>query len=329
MKIYENEYVKFMNGDCQEIIKTIPSEPVNVILTDPPYLYLKNQVLERPFNEYFLFQEFARILKPGGFIVMFGRGSSFYRWNTILTDIIQDKDGGYGKIVTDRITSEIINRKGWKRVFDFKEEIIWDKMQISSPLNPLMRVHENISIHTKGKATINKIKTPLVEAYKFEPKKVYEAIYRLTTTFGNFKTFDLVKKYFETGETEFNEGKLRRFNTTVSSEFPKRNRTLQFAVNIQEGITERSIMREVRDHYTSIHPTQKPVGLLKRLLALVIKSENDVVADFFAGSASMGEACMDMKLKCILTEIHEPYYNLGVERLDKVYRDRDTQTKLF
>ena len=80
------ELNKIYNEDCQEGIKRIPDASIDCILTDPPYLYLKGQKLERPFNERELFSEFKRVLKPTGFIILFGRGTSFYRWNMILAE---------------------------------------------------------------------------------------------------------------------------------------------------------------------------------------------------------------------------------------------------
>lgn len=74
------------NDDCITILREIPNESVDVILTDPPYLYLKHK-LDRPFDEQVFFNEAKRVLKKDGFIVLFGRGTSFYRWNTILADM--------------------------------------------------------------------------------------------------------------------------------------------------------------------------------------------------------------------------------------------------
>lgn len=122
------ERIKFYNEDNLQIMAKMENESIDVILTDPPYLYLKNQKLERAFDEQLFFSECKRVLKKDGFIILFGRGTSFYRWNTILADLC----------------------------FVFKEEIIWDKAYVSSPLMPLLRVHETVSIHTKNSGTINK-----------------------------------------------------------------------------------------------------------------------------------------------------------------------------
>ena len=113
---------KSYKGDCIELMKYLPDESVDVICTDPPYLYLKNQKLDRHFDETEYFNQVKRVLKKDGFIILFGRGTSFYRWNTILADL----------------------------GFTFKEEIIWDKSYLTSPLMALSRVHETVSIHTKG-----------------------------------------------------------------------------------------------------------------------------------------------------------------------------------
>lgn len=113
--------INIYNSDNLEIMAKMPDESIDVICIDPPYLYLKNQKLERPFDEQKFFTECKRVLTKDGFIVMFGRGSSFYRWNTILEDL----------------------------KFNFKEEIIWNKRRITSPALALGRLHECISIFSK------------------------------------------------------------------------------------------------------------------------------------------------------------------------------------
>lgn len=57
------ELNKIYNEDCLEGMKRIPDGSVDCILTDPPYLYLKNQKLDRPFDELVFFSECKRVLK--------------------------------------------------------------------------------------------------------------------------------------------------------------------------------------------------------------------------------------------------------------------------
>ena len=116
-------------------LQNIASETINAIVTDPPYLYLKNQKLERPFDFLAFFTECQRILKKDGMLVFFGRGSTFYRWNTICEDL----------------------------GFKFLEEVIWEKNRQSSALLPLHRIHETVAIYTKGNGKINKVSIPYLE----------------------------------------------------------------------------------------------------------------------------------------------------------------------
>lgn len=278
--------ITLKKGDCLQLMNDIPDQSIDCILTDPPYKYLKNQKLEVDFDETIFFNQAKRVLKPTGFIVLFGRGTSFYRWNTMLSDL----------------------------GFKFKEEIIWDKRQVSSPMNALARRHETISIHTLKNGILNKVKVPFIEANRFEPHKIDEAIYRITTTFGNRKTFDLLKEYYKTGRYEYDEGKDRKFNATLQTDIKKTNRTLQFAITVEEGVMERSIIQEVRDHYSAIHPTQKPVRLLERLLALVCK-QGATVLDPFLGSGSTAVSCINTGRNFIGYELDEEYYQAAKRRI--------------
>ena len=85
---------------------------------------------------------------------------------------------------------------------------------------------------------------------------------------------------------------------------------------MQCGMNEKSIVKVVRDHHNAIHPTQKPVRLLERLLALTTKP-GDVVLDPFAGSCSTAIACINTNRKFIGFEIDKEYYELGMNRLKK------------
>ena len=276
-----------------ETFKRIENESVDVVCIDPPYLYLKNQKLEREFDEELFFNECKRVLNKNGFIVMFGRGTSFYRWNTILSDL----------------------------GFNFKEEIIWDKQHTSSPVLSIGRVHETISISCKGNGKINNVKTPYTESKGYDLSKMIDDINRIKTAFNNSEHFNDIEKYLETRKREdYHEERFAsKHNVTLGT---KRlgKRILNPVQAILEGMKEKSIIRNQRNHYTSIHPTEKPVKLLERLLALVIPEGKDkvLIADFFGGSFSTMEACYNLDVNGISCEIDKEYYVLGKKRIDKL-----------
>ncbi len=58
---------KIYHGDCLDFMKQVPDNYFDLILTDPPYKYLKNQKLETDFNEDEFFTGCKRILREGGF----------------------------------------------------------------------------------------------------------------------------------------------------------------------------------------------------------------------------------------------------------------------
>ena len=336
--------LQLYNADNLEVMATLPDESIDVICIDPPYLYLKNQKLERPFDEPKFFTECKRLLTKKGFIVMFGRGTSFYRWNTILD--------GLG--------------------FVFKEEVIWDKSYVSSPLMPMSRIHETISILTKKEGGINKVKVPYLEMKGHDIDSIVTDIKRLKTTFKNTKSLNAVIEFLENNKVptdtpvrtdRYNCDTFTKYNTIATQDKQTGDRCVNVMQSIQFGLNEKSIIRtdkgtefkrgvsitkggnqldrcvnviqgigfglnektiikQTRDHYNTIHPTQKPVRLLERLLALVIpkdKPRNEiVVADFFAGSMSCMEAVHNMGMRGIATEIDEEYFEKGKQRIESL-----------
>lgn len=278
---------KIYNEDCIEGIKRIPDNSIDCILTDPPYLYLKKQRLDREFDELDFFKECKRVLKKDAFIVLFGRGTSFYRWNCILADI----------------------------GFDFKEEIIWDKCYNSSPLLNISRVHESISIHSIGKTKFNKCRIPYIEMQQYDNDRIIRDIKRLCNVLSNPKSLQLVKDYIENGTIVSNETQ-KQNNLSISSTINISDRSINTMRCIKEGIIEKTVIRLHRDHYNTIHPTQKPIRLMERLLALVSK-EGDTILDPFSGSASTAIACINTQRNYIGFEIVKEYYDLSIKRISE------------
>ena len=70
--------------------------------------------------------------------------------------------------------------------------------------------------------------------------------------------------------------------------------------------------RDNKKEYPKIHPTQKPVSLLKRLIE-IFTDEGDVVIDPVAGSASTLRACAELKRNCYGFEIKKDFYKKAKE----------------
>ncbi len=327
---YVQPFIDFRHGDGVAGMATIQSGTVKLVLVDPPYLYLKGQKLEREFDEFLYFSKVRRVLRDDGFIVMFGRGASFYRWNGFLETL----------------------------GFKFKEEIIWNKSHGSSPLMSITRVHETISIWTKRTGIINKVKVPYLEIKQFDIPSVIADINRMKSILKNTDSLNAVLSFLENNEFDFsdryeiingnetttkgkkhldkpdravsvinslkngmNEKTIIRTDRIANEKFTKHNvtsdnrksgdRAANVMQSIAVGMNEKSIIEEIRDHYTSIHPTQKPINLIKRLINLTT-SKGDLIIDNFAGSASSGEASAELERPWIGWEIDKEYYDLAI-----------------
>lgn len=65
---------------------------------------------------------------------------------------------------------------------------------------------------------------------------------------------------------------------------------------------------ETDGSYPKIHPTQKPIPVLKRLIG-IFTDIGDTVIDPVAGSASTLRACAEMNRNCYGFEIKKEFYN--------------------
>ena len=72
--------------------------------------------------------------------------------------------------------------------------------------------------------------------------------------------------------------------------------------------------RDTSKEYPKIHPTQKPVGLLKRLIE-IFTDEGDVVIDPVTGSASTLRACAELNRNCYGFEIKKDFYKSAKEKM--------------
>lgn len=72
--------------------------------------------------------------------------------------------------------------------------------------------------------------------------------------------------------------------------------------------------RDNKNDYPKIHPTQKPVTVLKKLIE-VFTDEGDVVIDPCAGSGSTLRACMELNRNSYGFEVDKEYYQLAKEEM--------------
>jgi len=80
---------------------------------------------------------------------------------------------------------------------------------------------------------------------------------------------------------------------------------------------DKSVLIHPRPKSNTLHPTMKPIGLLRRL---ILNSTNisQVVYDPFGGSGSTLLACEQTKRRCVMVEIDLAYCQVIIERFEKL-----------
>jgi len=274
------------NTDCIKHMEGMESGSIDAIITDPPYGYLKHK-LDAVFNEGKFFSECYRVLKKESFLVFFGRGVPFHRWN-----IICDSLG-----------------------FEFLEEIIWDKITGASPCHALMRNHETVSVFRKGKKPISKVRINKIERDLIEaPVRIIDDLKRIVGEIQNIKTIEELEKFREVAYDV--ENKKKNHFVSLSSSVKSQNRATSAYHSHVHGSVLTSIVRVRKEHREFVHPTQKPVELMQHLINLVSDSENDVILDPFMGGGSTGVACRLLNKKFIGCEIDLEYFSAAEKRIN-------------
>ncbi len=81
---------------------------------------------------------------------------------------------------------------------------------------------------------------------------------------------------------------------------------------------DRSVLFCPKPNRSPLHPTQKPIALLRRLI-LNSTIINDIVYDSFAGSGSTGIACEQTKRRSIMIERDEAYCQTIIDRFERLF----------
>ncbi|MEI7890548.1 MAG: site-specific DNA-methyltransferase [bacterium] len=81
---------------------------------------------------------------------------------------------------------------------------------------------------------------------------------------------------------------------------------------------DKSIIFCPKPSKSSLHPTQKPISLLRRLI-LNSTLIGDFIYDCFGGSGSTMMACEQTKRKCIMIEFDPRYCQTIIDRCDKIF----------
>lgn len=162
---------------------------------------------------------------------------------------------------------------------DFRYDLVWDKNMTTGFLNcnrqPL-RKHEQIAVFYKKQPTYNPI---FSEGKPLHGKgKNYKTSNIKNNNYGEFNMLD-----------DYRKGNTQKYPTSI--------------ITIQKVHPSKTI-----------HPTEKPVELMKYLIETYTKP-GETILDNCMGSGTVGIACLNSNRNFIGIEINEDYYNLASDRI--------------
>lgn len=290
---YKNDRVTLYHGDCREIIPAL-NQQFDAVISDPPYCMLK---IHWDKEDVFLglIPTIASVMKKSSSVVFFGRGDSAYRQNIALGEV----------------------------GFEFKEEIVWNKCRVGSPLNAVPRSHELVFLRCRDKS-LNRVKIAVEEMNVIDVKKIIGHVRRIRDGLVGKHVVEVVK-YINDLQLDLKKQK-GGSGLSVNKSLSGMNRCITSIRSIADGFMPVSIIADPPDHYNREHPTQKPIFILSVLIRLA-SDENSLILDPFEGSGSTGIAAMKTGRRAILIEQDEKYCEIAARRIEE--EDQKLKNDLF
>lgn len=294
----ENSYIV---GDNLDILKNVETNSIDLIYFDPPYntgrdFFNFNDKFKNK-DEYINFMklrliECYRILKKSGTIIIH----------------IEPKISHYFRILCD----DIFNSS------NFRNEIVWKTGGNAKTKYSLNRNHDTLIVYSKSsKYTFNPLYYEYDDSYKKKSNVKFCNIHNkeyVTTALHNsqpeinprpnlrYEWNGQEKQWYITKEKMniLHEDNRLEYN---KSGIPRIKRFL----DEMDGIPVKDIWDDISNTQNNEklnYATQKPVKLLERIIKLYT-NKNDLCIDIFAGSGTLGRACINLSRKYILIDINE------------------------
>jgi site-specific DNA-methyltransferase (adenine-specific) len=200
-------------------------------------------------------------------------------------------------------------------ISNFRNELILTTSNMKQVKNKLMRSHDVILVYTKNK---NKVKyNQQYTEYNTNQSsnlKQDERGYYVTSAAKNSQPNVVVRpnlRYEWNGHTHqwwISKEKMQKLHDENRLEYNKQGvpRIKRYLKELK-GIPFKDVWTDIssiQKNEKLDYATQKPVKLLERLLDLYT-NEGDICLDIFAGSGTMGRACLTKNRKFVLVDINE------------------------
>lgn len=283
-----------LNGDCIELMQQIKDNSIDLVVADPPYWKVIGEKwdykwkTEKDYVEWSLqwIREVSRILRIGGTFYCFG----YFRTLALIVPYLEE--------IGLELRQQIIVDKGMRSVSG----------RATKKYKIFPNTTESILFIIKDNKQF--VKPFLKEKQKelgLTAKQINEAL-GVKSNGGGMWSIYTGKNICEQFPTEELWGKL---SNILHFDLPYKNVAQTF--NPQMGYTD--VWTDI-DFYKEkhLHPTQKPIKLIRRLIE-ASSNVGDIVLDPFSGAGSTQISCVQLKRHYIGIELDTAYYNIGLQRI--------------
>jgi DNA modification methylase len=294
------EINKIYNLDCIEFLKLLGNETIDSCITDPPYWGVIDEEWDnqwKTIEEYKVWcnewvKEISRVTKKSASFFLFGYS---YQLSHLLP---------------------MIESHGFK----FRQQIVvWKGMKsaagrVSSKLKMFPTTTEYIFYFVKD--STNYIRDLLQDKAKekgLTAKEINDFLGKASNGGGTWSSIAGKKQKKLQEPTKEDWLKLDE----LFGGLPKYEDVV-YTFNLPMGITD--VFDDINFYIpkeSKIHPTEKPLKLIDRLL-IACSNEQDVILDPFMGSGSLAISCINNNRNFIGAEIDENYFELANKKILKI-----------
>ena len=290
--LYTSELIKLINGDCLLKLDSIEDKSIQLICIDPPYNIGKDTWdTIKNYNEFMIevIKKLETKLKDNG---------SFFMFHNDMETI-----------------SELMVEIKKNTKFIFKQMIVWNKRFEGSSKKGFMDgfVVKN-EMHNFNKMAEYILFYTFDNSYKLKEARKNLKVNQITISQEiKSKTGGITGWYsnLETGKNMPTRDTIKPIEKHLKLKYE------DIVPKFKNMKKDHSVWNYDMAKRCKIHITPKPVELLKNIIYHTT-DENDTILDCFAGSGTMGYACLDTKRKCILIEKEEKYCDYIKKQLTKM-----------
>lgn len=314
----EEPRFKLIQGDCLEVLPTLPEKSIDLILADPPYNIGKTEWDNIPdYINWSLkwLKECRRVLKDNGSLYLFHndmlqmaeliiaiKNNTDYVFKCLITwEKYQTNKQYYGR---DIIQS--VNSSGLRCYYPMSEYIAYYTLHDETEsglskksINAFLPIKEYLRAEKQKSGLTNKKLNLLFSSYYGKEGCLDRSV--IEHYFGNgqwvFPTKEIYENILQT------TGFFQKPYAKLREEYEK----LRYTFNVVEkDVTRTWLFTPAKK---TVHETPKPIQLIKRILNYSTR-QGDIVLDPFAGSGSTIRACRELKRNCIAIEKSQKYCNI-------------------